>query len=136
MSEEPEPWQIALEQLRQEYKHLVPWRSATELQDEVVWAYTRLEETYRRVRKERAVKYYQEYTDEGKHTPWNNQVLAVLEDKTTYGAIGPNGEKDMCGKAIAAGALYLEEYCREITEQEARQLHPELFVYLHREGLI
>jgi len=56
MSEQEEPWKAGLRQIQAEYARCKPYKSPIELEDEVIAAYGRLEETYRQWRKRQTME--------------------------------------------------------------------------------
>ncbi len=77
--------------------------------------------------------FYHEFTEHNR-TVSHKTCLAVRQPPTDGGpakCIGPidNGPNPRVGPTSASGT-YLKTFCREISEEAARMIHPALFDYL------
>ena len=86
-------------------------------------------------------RFFEEYRDEGRRDSLNSVVAIdvekgpfVQEGGVCYRAVCTDREKNEPGhkavRMVLFNAEYLGTHCRRISEQRARELHPEVFSFL------
>ena len=100
----------------------------------------------------RGYRFYEEFSDKGRRESMGTVVALLLDDYQQpymhWSSIAENCQGDWVADAISSvfdtpnsevgsGSValgYLRERCKRVSETTARQIHPQMFVYLEREG--